>query len=50
MMKMKRKIMGLLICILFLTTISSAMNTFQIEDEKSIEESSDNRLFVFWGI
>ena len=45
---MKKKMIGVFICILFLTTgIASATNNLEIDSEKINEETRGNRLFVF---
>jgi len=45
---MKRKMIVILICVLFLATgFASASTTFENNNQKSIEEDRGNRLFVF---
>ena len=45
---MNRKIIGILVCMLFLTTgFASATGQINIHNEKNIEEPIGNKLFVF---
>jgi hypothetical protein len=44
---MKMKIIGILICMLFLSTgFASAFNTLELNNEKNVEETAFNRVIV----
>ena len=46
--KMKKKMIGVFICIMFLTTgIASATNSLEIDNEKYIEKLLGHKLFIF---
>jgi len=45
---MKKKIIGIFLCVLFLTTgFASAVNTLEINNERNVGETLGKKLFVF---